>query len=202
MTLQFDSRTNNAFFSLLEARANFLNCRQKEGQACNMYLETLKAWAYAIEYHGGSVSESYEMIPEYADGIRRSVAVRKYMARNKTLAIAFTLGADKTRYGTLIDELANQYAMGKDQYPADLNAAYSALVSYKSPTNTRAAPAAHTPTTTAAPAAPTPAASASEARASMRMSHASHATLWNTTPPIAHRIAPLSRLPHQQPARR
>ena len=163
VTLQFDSRMN-AFISLLDARASFLNCRQKEGQPCNVYLEALNAWVDAIEYHGGSVSESYELIPEYAEGIRRSIAVRKYMARDKTLAIAFIRGADKTRYGTLIDELANQYAMGKDEYPTDLNAAYSALVSYKSPANTRAAPAS-TPRATAAPATATPAVAAPEARA-------------------------------------
>ena len=172
VTLQFDSR-KNAFISLLDARENFLKCRQQPGQSCNVYLEVLKSWVDAIEYHGGTVSESYELIPEYADGVRRSLTVRKYMARDKTMAIAFVRGADRTRYGTLIDDLANKYGMGKDEYPADLNAAHSALVCYKTPSNSRTqggsgggsggGSSGGTQATTTAAAAP--AATAPEARA-------------------------------------
>jgi hypothetical protein len=41
----------------------------------------------------------------------------KSIARDRTLAIALNPGADPTRYGTLITELSNQYAMGKRQLP-------------------------------------------------------------------------------------
>jgi hypothetical protein len=41
------------------------------------------------------------------------------------------------RYGTLITELSNKYAMGHDEYPTDLSSAYSLLVNYKTPMNAR-----------------------------------------------------------------
>ena len=46
-------------------------------------------------------------------------------------------GSDQTRYGTLLDHLANQFASGRNKYPEDLTAAYSLLVHYKTPSNTR-----------------------------------------------------------------
>jgi hypothetical protein len=42
-------------------------------------------------------------------------------------------GADPTRYGTLIADLSNQYAMGIDNYPVDITSAYSLLVNYRTP---------------------------------------------------------------------
>jgi hypothetical protein len=59
-----------------------------------------------------------------------------WLTRNRTLAIAYIRGADKSRYGMLIAEQANNYARGKDECPVDLSDAYSALVDYATPTNT------------------------------------------------------------------
>jgi hypothetical protein len=52
--------------------------------------------------------------------------------------MALIRGADPQRYGTLIMDLANQHAMGIDNYPHDLTAAYALLVNYKTPTNSHA----------------------------------------------------------------
>ena len=57
------------------------------------------------------------------------------MSRDRTLAAALIRGADPSRYGTLITDLANQYAIGKDNYPIDITAAKALLNTYKSPTN-------------------------------------------------------------------
>ena len=43
---------------------NYLNCKQSDTQSPHEYLETMKALADNIEYQGGSVAESYMMIPE------------------------------------------------------------------------------------------------------------------------------------------
>ena len=45
------------------------------------------------------------------------------MAYDKTLAIALIIGADPSKYETLIAHLSNQYAMGRDEYPSDNTAA-------------------------------------------------------------------------------
>ena len=156
VTLQFDE-TKYGFISIMDARANFLNCQQGQDQTAEDYLEQVRSWADAIEYHGGSVSESYELID--ADpgdgGALNTIEERKQMARDRTLAAAVIRGADPTRYGTLITELANQFAMGKNDYPSDITAAYSMLVNYRTPTNSRprnAAPAATVTTSSEASA--------------------------------------------------
>jgi len=137
ITLQFDEK-RNGFISLLDARTSFLTCKQSQGQTADAYLETLKGWADTIEYHGGTVAENHELVPSTDEhGTVRSTEERKNIARDRTLAIALIRGADTTRYGTLIADLSNQYAMGKDDYPTDITSAYSLLVNYKTPMNAR-----------------------------------------------------------------
>jgi hypothetical protein len=117
VTLQFDEK-RNGFISLLNARTSFLTCRQSQGQTADEYLERLKGWANTIEYHGGTVAETHELVPsEMDDGTKLSVTERKAIARDRTLAIALIRGANPTRYGTLLADLSNQYAMGNDDYP-------------------------------------------------------------------------------------
>ena len=68
----------------------------------------------------------------------RSNERREELAREHTIARCLIRNADPARYGTLITELANQYAGQKDKYPKDIIAAKSLLVMYKTPTNTNA----------------------------------------------------------------
>lgn len=147
ITLQFDNTTHPCL-SLMATRRSFLNCKQGRNQTADAYMETLKGWADTLEFCGGSVAESFEFVPETApNGTTRTVAERKSIAKNKTLAMAFIWGADPTRYGTLVAELSNQYAMKIDNYPNDLTSAYGLLVSYKTPSNERIiTPATPTPT--------------------------------------------------------
>jgi hypothetical protein len=92
----------------------------------------------AIEYQGGTVSEDYSLIEDTdAAGIVLSTEVRQLLARNKTLATMFVMRPDQTRYGTLLADLSNNFAMGKDGYPQDLSAAYTLLVNYVTPANAR-----------------------------------------------------------------
>lgn len=135
VTLQFDAK-RNAFISAMDTRANFLNCRQRAWQSADLYLEELKGWADNLEYHGGTVAESHTLVDEYdEDGLKLNTEERKAIARDRTLGVALIRGADPTRYGTLIVDLANQYAMGVDNYPADITSAYSLLVNYKTKQN-------------------------------------------------------------------
>jgi hypothetical protein len=63
VTLQFDEK-RNGFISLLDARTSFLNCKQSQNQSADDYLESLRGWADTIEYHGGTVAENHELVPE------------------------------------------------------------------------------------------------------------------------------------------
>lgn len=139
VTLQFDEK-GNGFISLLDARTSFLTCKQLQGQSADDNLETFRGWADTIKYHGGTVAENHELVPEKDDeGNMRTVDERKAIARDRYLPIALIRGrgSDPTRYGTLSADLSNQYASGKDEYPIDISAAYSLLVNYRTPTNAR-----------------------------------------------------------------
>ena len=137
VTMQFDDK-RNGYVSLLDAMAGFLNCRQQQGQTADSYLESMKSWVDTIEHHGGSVVYNPKLAPEKdANGITRTDEERNIIARDQTLAVALIRGADPTRYGTLIAELANQYTMGTNGYPNDITSAYSLLVNYCTPSNAR-----------------------------------------------------------------
>lgn len=137
ITLQFDQK-RNGYLAIMDAHQNFLNCKQNQDQSVEEYLEALTLWADTIEYHGGTFVENYMLAAALApDGTLRTEAERRTAARDETLAMALIRGADPTRYGTLIAELSNQYAIGRNDYPADLNAAYSLLVNYRTPANAK-----------------------------------------------------------------
>jgi hypothetical protein len=135
ITLQFDQKRCQ-YVSLADAKASYYRCKQKPGQTANEYLEELPSWVDTIEHHGGTVAESYRLAPEkQPDGTPISIADRTIIARDRTLGIALVRGAGPTRYGTLITDLSNQFAMGTNNYPLDLTSAYGLLVNYKTPSN-------------------------------------------------------------------
>ena len=169
ITLKFDDK-KNPFVSLLEAKMSYLNCKQGSTQTPHEYLEVMKTLVDNIEYEGGSVAESYTMVPAERSpgGDLRNVDARQRMARDWSMGVNYIRNADTDRYGTLIADLSNQYARGKDEYPKDITAACGMLVNYTSPYNTRPRqsntqsttrnPAPAAATTVAAPSAPVDAA--------------------------------------------
>lgn len=55
----------------------------------------------------------------------------KKKAKERYLATAFILGADRSRYGRLIEEMENSFIKGKDEYPTTLTDAYNLLVYWR-----------------------------------------------------------------------
>jgi hypothetical protein len=55
----------------------------------------------------------------------------KYIARDKYLSMIFLAGADKARFGTLIENLNNSYLAGNDQYPVSLDGTLTLLFHYQ-----------------------------------------------------------------------
>ena len=51
--------------------------------------------------------------------------------KNKFLAVCYLSTLDKKRYGSLIENLGNDYSMGNDKYPEDLTSAYNYALHYK-----------------------------------------------------------------------
>ena len=121
----------------MEAYQNFLNCKQTTTQTVAEYRQQLTLWSDTIEHHGGSIVVNYRLasVTDVRSTIR-TVDERKEAARQETLSMALLRGADRTRFGTLLDHLADQYAAGRDEYPKDLQSAYGLLAHYRSPSNT------------------------------------------------------------------
>ena len=95
-------------------------------------------WSDIIEHHGGTIVFNLNLTASRdAKGKLISKETRTATAKQETLAMALICGADPTRYGSLLLDLANHYAAGRDLYPKDLLTAYSLLLEYKVPTNAR-----------------------------------------------------------------
>ena len=140
ITLQFDQR-RYGHIAIMDAHQKFLTCRQSNTQTVEDYRRQLTLWSDTIEHHGGSfVTNSALANTSDSTGRTRTAAELEEAGRQETLAMALLRGADRTRYGTLLDHLANQFASGRDEYPKDLTAAYSLLVHYKTPSNARTRP--------------------------------------------------------------
>ena len=140
VTLQFHDN-KDSFMSLLDAQFGFLSCKQKPNESADEYAENLIGWSDTIETHGGTVAVNFKLIGETADdGSVRSDKTRQEMARERTIATCLIRNADSSRYGTLITELANQYAGQKDNYPKDITSAKSLLTMYRTPKNAAATP--------------------------------------------------------------
>ena len=140
VTLQFHDN-KDSFMSLLDAQFGFLSCKQKPNESADENAENLIGWSDTIETHGVSVAVNFKLIAETADdGSVRSDKTRQEMARERTIATCLIRNADPSRYGTLITDLANQYAGQKDNYPKDITSAKSLLVMYKTPTNATGTP--------------------------------------------------------------
>ena len=52
-------------------------------------------------------------------------------AKQKHLLVAMLCGADRGKYGKLVEELRNDFTKGGDYYPANLTEAYELLLNYK-----------------------------------------------------------------------
>jgi hypothetical protein len=125
VTHQFDTK-RNIFLSLHDARIAYYGCKQNQNQKNAEYLDLFRANIEVLEYYKATVGESHIFVDDM-NGTRTEVERRK-IARYCTIAIDFLKGADPRRYSILWSDLANQQTRGNDQYPADLTAAYSMLV--------------------------------------------------------------------------
>ena len=59
------------------------------------------------------------------------LAELKHTTQVRYLAVAFLLGADRSRYGRLIEDLENDFLQGRNNFPTTLTGAYSLLTNWK-----------------------------------------------------------------------
>jgi hypothetical protein len=70
-------------------------------------------------------------------GVETSVATEKELrntrkiGKDKYLVMALIRGADRGRYSRLMDDLKNQFTMGRNNYPRNITAAYNLILNYR-----------------------------------------------------------------------
>ena len=103
------------------------------------YHKQFKSLVDVIEYNGGSIGSDQGLIAlkleaAGADPTAQSRSEKETAtaeARDATIACALILGADKSRFGKLKEDLENAYTQGDDKYPSDLTDAYKLLTNWK-----------------------------------------------------------------------
>ena len=184
ITLQFDD-AKHAVLALVDAHTSFFNCKQQPGQSVDDFADTLIGWADTIESHKGTIGVNLELISAVDDaGMPRTLASRRAIAREQTLATVLVKRADPSKYAVLIDDLANRYSRGNDEYPMTMAAAKKMLVKFKGPRNrsTTTAPPRAGNQSTAAPTTNTP---RNDSTGTTHVQNAASATVSNDSAPAA-----------------
>ena len=128
-------------FNLIQALKTLFLYSQRDKETVEQYGWNFCALWEKVEAFGGSPGIHQGMIEGMLnDGTRVATAGRPTAAEKKkaeedaTEAVKAALlisGADKTRFGRLKDELANNYLLGSDQYPNTLEKAARILANYQ-----------------------------------------------------------------------
>jgi hypothetical protein len=108
----------------------------------NSMVITPKESGATIGTHPGGVTEALNSAAVNADNptdAERDAAIKS--TTDRYLAVAFLLGADRFRYGTLVEEIENEYLQNKGRsssastYPTTVAEAYDYLCNYKKDPN-------------------------------------------------------------------
>ena len=112
----------------------FINCRQKEDESNQAYLQRYNNAVTALETNGVTVLAS-EVIakqenkdydtktPDEQDDLKDEAAQRFF-------AYGYLKGMDRTRYGSIKEELHNKYLKGQRNYPRTITDAYQLQQNY------------------------------------------------------------------------
>jgi hypothetical protein len=120
-----------------EAKHRFYMMRRDKHTSVQQYYESFVNTVKVIKHCGGDIGTDQSLVNEMLGGRDRaiasdaSIADAERLAKEKYLACAFILGADKTRYGRLLEDLENSFTQGSDKFPKNMMNAYNVLVNWK-----------------------------------------------------------------------
>eukprot|EP00980_Cylindrotheca_fusiformis_P020217 scaffold7304_cov66-Cylindrotheca_fusiformis.AAC.1 len=132
-------RATYPYLSVTDALAKLINVKQKEDESLNDYVERFKQVKSVAKSHLGEdfLDKFVENTKEYqainakdSDTATRQKKLRDEAFDAFTTAV-FLRGADRKRYGALIDGFSTQYALGNDQYPKTIVAAVDVMSKVK-----------------------------------------------------------------------
>ena len=125
--------------ALRNAHRRFNTFEQSRTATPNEYLDSFMNCVDVIIYSGGEIGLDPEMIKlaeadigvKYSEGTDDQKTKIHAAAKERYLATCFFLGADKHRYGRLIENTENNFIQNVNQYPKTISAAHSLLLNYK-----------------------------------------------------------------------
>jgi heptaprenylglyceryl phosphate synthase len=106
--------------------------------ANNEYYEKFKDLVTNAEQQGSNIgahSDRMEAIlEEIATNLDLPIYAEREQARDRAkdqfLAVMFLVNSDHAWYGSLVQDIENEYTQGSDTYPTTLSAAYDYIVNY------------------------------------------------------------------------
>jgi len=125
--------------ALFEANRRFYSCNQGKDSAQDYHTQ-FQNTVDVIEHCGGQIGNDPGIVAAVARDLGHTdlstIDPAEYskvtkLAKERYLAVGFLLGADKSRFGKLIEDLENDFTQKQDKWPKDLNAAYHLLVNWK-----------------------------------------------------------------------
>ena len=124
-----------------EAKRRFYLCYQNKYMTTAQYLEYFQNLVDVIDHIGGSVGDDSGLFEDFVNQNEIDIATADIdkiglAAKDQYLAVAFLLGADRSRYGRLIESLENDHIRGKQAaFPKTLTSAYNLLTNWKQNAN-------------------------------------------------------------------
>jgi hypothetical protein len=134
----FQSQKNKAN-ALHDAKRRLLMLCQDRHTTCPVYLDRFQNCVDVLEHCGGAIGPDPALVKQILarDGNTTATAATdelnaaKEGAIEEYLAMAFLMGADRNRYGKLIEDLENAFTQGQDNYPRTTTGAYAMLTTWK-----------------------------------------------------------------------
>ena len=128
------------FASMYDAKKKFFLMQQLPNQSVQDYHASFVNLVQPIEHFGDSFGRETSMVDYCAKTLGFGTDFRsdedkkkeaEKVSRQRFLATAFIMSADKIRYGELARELANGFLKGRNEYPHNLEEANKLLVEYQ-----------------------------------------------------------------------
>ena len=127
--------------SIHEALKRYYNCSQGRYATTQAYMEHFQNVVDVVTTSGGSIAghKGVEdtLISKLPGEVTREtitdIQLKKVLEESteRSTAIAFLLGCDRSRYGKLIEDLENDFLQGRDNYPTTVVAVYNLLTNWK-----------------------------------------------------------------------
>jgi hypothetical protein len=137
LSYQFEGQQSKTRGRLL-AHKRFHQLLQTKEMTDARFLEKILTGVSVLEQYGGTIGRDEGAVEDeiVTAGYTKPASIAETTAasdtsRSKSLAMSYLYAIDRHRYGTLLDELENDFTKGTENYPDSVTRAYNLVVNYK-----------------------------------------------------------------------